>query len=182
MSPVQRSRRRDEADPGAARRNGCPSSYPYPGISGQQWRLGPESNRGRRLCRPLHNHSATQPWVDKSMPSCAHKGTLPHAGRGSHNQDAPRSRTNLPAPPSRSAVLASNSNADTRNNRLLALPNRRWAGEIWSGKRDSNSRPQPWQGCALPTELFPLTGELHILAARSAMSSTVACNPGQDGG
>src|SRR5450830_1642621 len=26
---------------------------------------------------------------------------------------------------------------------------------IWSGKRDSNSRPQPWQGCALPTELFP---------------------------
>ena len=26
-----------------------------------------------------------------------------------------------------------------------------------SGKRDSNSRPQPWQGCALPTELFPLT-------------------------
>ncbi len=28
--------------------------------------------------------------------------------------------------------------------------------EIWSGKRDSNSRPQPWQGCALPTELFPL--------------------------
>ena len=27
--------------------------------------------------------------------------------------------------------------------------------KIWSGKRGSNSRPQPWQGCALPTELFP---------------------------
>ncbi len=27
--------------------------------------------------------------------------------------------------------------------------------QIWSGKRVSNSRPQPWQGCALPTELFP---------------------------
>ena len=26
---------------------------------------------------------------------------------------------------------------------------------VVSGKRDSNSRPQPWQGCALPTELFP---------------------------
>ena len=25
-----------------------------------------------------------------------------------------------------------------------------------SEKRDSNSRPQPWQGCALPAELFPL--------------------------
>src|SRR5262249_25556774 len=22
--------------------------------------------------------------------------------------------------------------------------------EIWSGRRDSNPRPQPWQGCALP--------------------------------
>jgi hypothetical protein len=23
-------------------------------------------------------------------------------------------------------------------------------GEFWSGRRDSNPRPQPWQGCALP--------------------------------
>src|SRR6188508_864583 len=28
---------------------------------------------------------------------------------------------------------------------------------VESGKRDSNPRPQPWQGCALPTELFPRT-------------------------
>ena len=27
----------------------------------------------------------------------------------------------------------------------------------WSGRRDSDSRPQPWQGCALPTELLPHT-------------------------
>ena len=27
-----------------------------------------------------------------------------------------------------------------------------------SGRRDSNSRPQPWQGCALPTELLPRVG------------------------
>ena len=27
---------------------------------------------------------------------------------------------------------------------------------FWSGRRGSNSRPQPWQGCALPTELLPL--------------------------
>ena len=26
---------------------------------------------------------------------------------------------------------------------------------VWSGKRDSNSRPRPWQGRALPAELFP---------------------------
>ena len=33
-----------------------------------------------------------------------------------------------------------------------------------SGKRDSNSRPRPWQGRALPTELFP-----HYLSASIAM-------------
>lgn len=27
--------------------------------------------------------------------------------------------------------------------------------EAWSGKRDSNPRPLPWQGNALPIELFP---------------------------
>ena len=26
----------------------------------------------------------------------------------------------------------------------------------WSGQRGSNPRPQPWQGCALPTEPCPL--------------------------
>src|SRR5262245_2321712 len=31
----------------------------------------------------------------------------------------------------------------------------RFPSQSWSGKRVSNSRPQPWQGCALPTELFP---------------------------
>lgn len=27
--------------------------------------------------------------------------------------------------------------------------------KFWSGKRDLNPRPLPWQGNALPTELFP---------------------------
>ena len=34
---------------------------------------------------------------------------------------------------------------------------------VWSGKRGSNSRPQPWQGCALPTELFPRISEFSII-------------------
>ncbi len=29
-----------------------------------------------------------------------------------------------------------------------------WGGTL-SGRRGSNPRPQPWQGCALPTELLP---------------------------
>ena len=31
-----------------------------------------------------------------------------------------------------------------------------------SGKRDSNPRPQPWQGCALPTELLPHIALLRV--------------------
>ena len=27
--------------------------------------------------------------------------------------------------------------------------------KLESGRRDLNTRPQPWQGCALPTELRP---------------------------
>ena len=35
-------------------------------------------------------------------------------------------------------------------------------GMSMSGKRDSNSRPRPWQGRALPTELLPhLTSSFH---------------------
>ena len=34
----------------------------YHSVNGEgRWRLRSESNRRPRLCRPLHNHSATQP-------------------------------------------------------------------------------------------------------------------------
>jgi hypothetical protein len=39
---------------------------------------------------------------------------------------------------------------------------RRLLPEFWSGRRVSNSRPQPWQGCALPTELLPLRSVITI--------------------
>ena len=35
--------------------------------------------------------------------------------------------------------------------------------KMWSGIRDSNSRPIPWQGIALPTELIP---QIHFLPLR----------------
>src|SRR3546814_6538665 len=44
----------------------------------------------------------------------------------------------------------------------------------WSGKRVSNSRPQPWQGCALPTELFP-----HMLLIKQAPQYIVNSWPSQ---
>ena len=52
--------------------------------------------------------------------------------------------------------LAPNSNSPMAE---MPKPRRNGQGnsqvEIWSGKRGSNSRPIPWQGIALPTELFP---------------------------
>ena len=78
----------------------------------KHWRPGSELNRRTRLCRPLHNHSATRPVY--SYQECDPGKTKPLSGPVG----------------------------------------------IWSGKRDSNSRPQPWQGCALPTELFPREADM----------------------
>ncbi len=53
---------------------------------------------------------------------------------------------------------------DPADRRSIALPRRagkkddsraKYGDMKWSGRRVSNSRPQPWQGCALPTELLP---------------------------
>ena len=48
---------------------------------------------------------------------------------------------------------------------LRAIPGLRRA---WPGKRDSDPRPRPWQGRALPTELLPhfysLTGSISLNA------------------
>ena len=43
-----------------------------------------------------------------------------------------------------------------------------------SGKRGSNSRPQPWQGCALPTELFPRFYETWHFRLRSLRESKLS--------
>ena len=74
-------------------------------VTASCWRRGSESNRRTRLCRPLHDHSATPPLELKG-----------------------------------------------ENGWFRFQP---FSPGIWSGKGGSNSRPQPWQGCALPTELFP---------------------------
>ena len=47
---------------------------------------------------------------------------------------------------------------------------------IWSGRRVSNSRPQPWQGCALPTELLPRLHCCNLMFAVFAFLSCVSCS------
>ena len=88
------------------------------------------------------SNSRPQPWQGCALPTelfpqmllsfikelCPEQDSNLHASRHTHLK-----RARLPIPPP--GHLASQS--------------------AMSGKRDSNSRPQPWQGCALPTELFP---------------------------
>ena len=102
-----------------------PLCLPVP-PSGRMWRRGSESNRRTRLCRPLHNHSATPPCRTQGS-----KRALEEAQKNSCALKTKKGKRSL----------------------WLRLPC------IWSGKRVSNSRPQPWQGCALPTELFPRNRE-----------------------
>ena len=55
---------------------------------------------------------------------------------------------------------------------------------LLSGKRDSNPRPRPWQGRALPTELFPQNIFTYVLKMRFELTRRnrhyplkVACLP-----
>ena len=47
-----------------------------------------------------------------------------------------------------------------------------------SGKRGSNSRPQPWQGCALPTELFPQFQKLLSFAFLAKVGNLISFRQG----
>ena len=45
------------------------------------------------------------------------------------------------------------------------------AERIWSGRRDSNPRPSPWQGDALPTEPLPLGSIAHLIGGAESQDS-----------
>src|SRR5690606_1306704 len=66
---------------------------------------------------------------------------LPGCGSECENQSSTQQRANEGCPTGAGRPKEPDKDTKRRN---------------WSGKRGSNSRPQPWQGCALPAELFPL--------------------------
>ena len=71
---------------------------------------------------------------------CPEQDSNLHASRHTHLK-----RARLPIPPPGHFLRLKDFLSNTFNVLFIML----------SGKRDSNSRPQPWQGCALPTELLP---------------------------
>ena len=125
--PTARSLALPQRHPGMSREDGLHNN----------WRLRSESNRRTRSCSPLHDHSATQPVLSVFSPL-----------------DRP-----IHSPEEALKKLAHYTKTSAFRHALPALNSgamRREIGKNWSGKRDSNSRPRPWQGRALPTELFPL--------------------------
>ena len=90
-----------------------------------KWRGGDSNSHASRHC---HLKAARLPFRHLSIPS-------------SQSVWCPRQESNLHA----------FRHTHLKRARLPIPP----LGQTLSGKRGSNSRPQPWQGCALPTELFP---------------------------
>ena len=93
-----------------------------------------------RLVSPLQGGSLpSRPDRDRSAQRFRVGGPI---GRGVRGKDEP-GRRRLSTP-----------------DRVLEIPITSSSGaslhpSCWSGRRDSNPRPQPWQGCALPTEPRP---------------------------
>ena len=101
-----------------------------------------DETRTHTILRPLPPQSS----VYTNFTTCA---TCPEQDSNLHtSRHAHLKRTRLPIPPS-----------GLVNPFWVRLEkkSRNWSCSFpfGSGKRDSNSRPRPWQGRALPTELFP---------------------------
>ena len=86
-----------------------------------------DETRTHTILRPLPPQSSV--YTNFTTCACPEQDSNLHTSRHAHLK-----RTRLPIPPSGLTLIRAKKK---------------------SGKRDSNSRPQPWQGCALPTELFP---------------------------
>src|SRR5229473_4338083 len=54
------------------------------------------------------------------------------------------------------------------------------ADTFWSGRRDSNPRHQPWQGCTLPAELLPQPRDYNCRSGDAKLSNS-AYKPRRDG-
>ena len=86
-----------------------------------------DETRTHTILRPLPPQSSV--YTNFTTCACPEQDSNLHTSRHAHLK-----RTRLPIPPSGPYT---------------------YCAKKKSGKRDSNSRPRPWQGRALPTELFP---------------------------
>ena len=124
-----------------------------------------------RFCRPLPYRLAMVPNIDFTfLPSPLRGRWLLRAAPSKDGWGGRKSSTGRTRPPVQNLFDHSpdgqncrwqpvlnleppQSDGGTRISVHLFLP--RWGRNKWSGKRGSNPPPPPWQGGALPNELFP---------------------------
>ena len=98
------------------------------------------------------SNSRPQPWQGCALPT----ELFPHCvflNITSEEEETRTPTTQLSLPPQSSA---STNSATSPFSKTPYSKQNSCCFKMLSGKRDSDPRPQPWQGCALPTELFPL--------------------------
>src|SRR5687768_5867120 len=76
--------------------------------------------------------------------------TLPPAAHREHRSPHPCLPDAVPLGP-----CLSQARFEAEKKAVRKEPNRLFFNISLSGRRDSNSRPQAWEACALPTELLP---------------------------
>ena len=122
------------------------------------WRREPESNRPTRICNPVHNRFAIAPQSEQLddapgvQPTKRGSDASPESGAG----DEARTRDlNLGKVALYQLSYSRIDGLHAPTTVCYANLSASFAVTRWSGRRGSNSRPQPWQGCALPAELLP---------------------------
>ena len=131
----------------------------------------PIPGRGALRSQEMHTHQPTYNKKQRGAPGwCSllfRNGKRdPYSRRGA--SDFPRIVANTPGPWKGSFEVAGDGSA-SQNTKQQGEPLRS-SLLLWSGKRDSDPRPQPWQGCALPTELFP-----HDVSLNASAKVTKIC-------
>ena len=120
------------------------------------WRRRRESNPCTRFCRPLPG-------------PLGHVATRRSAGCPARIRTSVRG-SKVRCPTTRRRGIAS---SHASRSAATTQPPRRSIGK-WSGRRDSNPRPSPWQGDALPTEPLPpaLCARLYRVAGAEGQNRT----------
>ena len=119
------------------------------GRTGSERRVAPAPrigcDRGAGIRGAVRDAPRRRVWWTRRRPPAARGVAGPRLGRSCRMEAEPRFELGIRF-------------ANRCLSHLAMPPKRRGRGGRWSGKRDSNPRRPPWQGGALPTELFPLDG------------------------
>jgi hypothetical protein len=150
QAPIRSERR---VAPTAEAAHGCPALW-------ARVCEGPGTAPGR----PPHTHAGNPLTGALAWPAKPQRETAPRGGRCHGWRRGPESNrpTRICNPVHNRFATAPWEPHSDKEKGSLGFPCR-----TWSGRRVSNSRPQPWQGCALPTELLPHRFDRVLAANRS---------------